>query len=547
MALIKTGLALCVAAFFSAAALAQGEPQSDSQPPQAEETEHFDIERFEIEGNSLLGENEIEALLRELTGKQREYGDVQRALELLENRYKEKGYAAVQVYVPEQELGKGIVTIKVIEASIRRVRVQGNEIYSEESIRRAMPAVREGGFPNAVAFSQNVQLANENPARQVNVVMKGTDEEGLVDLDINVEESDPMRYTLSLDNTGNGQTGQHRLGVGLSYANLWGLDHVLSLNYGTSIEKPSQVAIYSLGYRVPLYALGDSIDVIVAKSDVNAGTSPTVAGPLNFAGKGDIYGLRYNLLLPRSGEFSHRVVFGFDLKAFQNNCTIAGAAVCGSSGQDITSRPVSVTYSGSWARPGEQSDFSLNYTQNIPGAGMGSSREFALARPSPSGGSGASANFSLVKATASHFQSLPEDWQMRIAGNAQYSRQSLISGEQFGIAGSTAVRGFSEREVARDTGYYANFELYTPNVAPGLGYKEASMRVVGYYDLGWAINNPLQGEEKQRSAIASVGAGIRFAVQKNFNWRFDFAQVVDQGGSKARGARKAAFALSYGF
>ena len=100
MALIKTGLALCVAAFFSAAALAQGEPQSDSQPPQAEETEHFDIERFEIEGNSLLGENEIEALLRELTGKQREYGDVQRALELLENRYKEKGYAAVQVYVP---------------------------------------------------------------------------------------------------------------------------------------------------------------------------------------------------------------------------------------------------------------------------------------------------------------------------------------------------------------------------------------------------------------------------------------------------------------
>jgi hemolysin activation/secretion protein len=528
-------------------AQSEPQPQPDNQPPEAVETERFDIERYSIEGNTLLGEAEIESLLRELTGKQREYGDVQRALELLENLYKEKGYSAVQVYVPEQELGTGVVTIKVIEASIRRVRVQGNEIYSEESIRRAMPAIREGGFPNAVAFSQNVQLANENPSRQVNVVMNGTDEEGLVDLDINVEESDPMRYTLSLDNTGNNQTGQHRLGVGLQYANLWGLDHVLSLNYGTSIEKPSQVSIYSLGYRIPLYALGDSIDVIVAKSDVNAGTSPTVAGPLNFAGKGDIYGLRYNLLLPRSGEYSHRVVFGLDLKAFQNNCTIAGAAVCGSSGQDITSRPVSVTYSGSWARPGEQTDFSLNYTQNIPGAGMGSAREFALARPSPSGGSGAPANFSIIKATASNFQSLPDDWQMRIAGNAQYTRQSLISGEQFGIAGSTAVRGFSEREVARDNGYYANFELYTPNVAPGLGYKDASMRLLGFYDLGYATNNPLQGEEKQRSAIASVGAGIRFAVQKNFNWRFDFAQVVDQGGSKIRGARKAAFALSYGF
>ncbi|MSQ52838.1 MAG: ShlB/FhaC/HecB family hemolysin secretion/activation protein [Betaproteobacteria bacterium] len=547
MVLRKSSLALSLAVFLAANAWAQSEPQSDTQPPQAQESERFDIERFSIEGNTLLSTGEIEELIGHLTGKEREYGDVQRALELLENRYRERGYSAVQVHVPEQELGKGVVVIGVIEASIRRVRVQGNEIYSEESIRRAMPAVREGAFPNAVAFSQNVQLANENPSRQVNVVMKGTDQEGLVDLDINVDESDPLKFTLSLDNTGNKQTGQHRLGVGMQYANLWGLDHVLSLNYGTSVEKQDQVSIFSISYRVPLYALGDSIDVIVAKSDVNAGTSPTVAGPLNFAGKGDIYGLRYNLLLPRSGEFSHRVVFGLDMKAIQNNCTIAGAALCGSAGQDVTSRPVLVTYSGQWARPGEQSDFSLNYTQNIAGAGMGKSKQFALARPSPSGGSGASANFSLVKATASHFQSLPEDWQMRIAGSAQYSRQSLISGEQFGIAGSSSVRGFSEREVARDTGYYANFELFTPNLGPAIGYKDASVRLLHFYDLGYAVNNTLQGEDKQKSAIASVGMGIRFAVQKNFNWRFDFARVVDQGGAKVRGARKAAFAVSYGF
>ena len=547
MALVKTSFAWCLAAFLTANAWAQVEPPGENQPPQAIESERFDIERYVIEGNTLLGAQEIQDLVREFTGKQREYGDVQRALELLENRYRERGYSAVQVYVPEQELGKGVVLMKVIEASIRRVRVQGIERLSEESVRRAMPAVREGAFPNAVAFSQNVQLANENPSRQLNVVMKGAEEEGLVDLDINVEESDPLKFTLSLDNTGNKQTGQHRLGVGMQYANLWGLDHVLSLNYGTSVEKPDQVGIFSIGYRIPLYALGDSIDVIVAKSDVNAGTSPTVAGPLNFAGKGDIYGLRYNLLLPRSGEFSHRVVFGLDLKAFQNNCTIAGAPLCGSSGQDVTSRPVSLTYSGQWARPGEQSDFSLNYTQNIPGAGMGKSTQFALARPSPSGGSGASANFAFVKASASHFQTLAEDWQMRVAGSAQYSRQSLISGEQFGIAGSSSVRGFSEREVARDTGYYANFELYTPNIGPAIGYKDASARLLGFYDLGYAVNNTLRGEDKQKSAIASIGMGIRFAVQKSFNWRFDFAQIVDQGGAKVRGARKAAFAVSYGF
>ena len=547
MELSRLLLAMCLAGLLCAGALAQTGPQSDSQPQPQAETERFDIDRYAIEGNTLLGAEEINTLIAPFAGKQREYGDVQRALEALELRYRERGYSAVQVYVPEQELGKGVVVLKVVEASIRRVRVLGNEQFSEENVRRSLPAIREGGFPNAVAFSQNVQLANENPSRRVDVILKGTDDEGLIDVDINVDESDPLRFTVTLDNTGNKQTGQHRLGLGMQHANLFGLDHVLSLNYGTSVEKPDQVSIFSIGYRVPLYARGDSIDVIVAKSNVNAGTSPTVAGPLAFAGKGDIYGLRYNLLLPRSGEFSQRLVFGLDLKAFQNNCTIAGAAVCGSAGVDVTSRPVTATYSGQWARPGEQSDFSLSYVQNLPGAGMGQAAQFAAARPSPSGGSGAPANFSVVKASASHFRSLPEDWQMRVAASAQYSRQSLISGEQFGIAGSTAVRGYSEREIARDSGYYANLEVYTPNVGPAIGYENAGVRLLGFYDMGYAINNPLQGEEKQRSAIASAGMGVRWTVQKNFSWRFDFAQVVDEGGARVRGARKAQFALSYGF
>jgi hypothetical protein len=45
------------------------------------ESERFNIQRFVIEGNTLLSPAEIEALLRPFTGPGREYGDVQRALE----------------------------------------------------------------------------------------------------------------------------------------------------------------------------------------------------------------------------------------------------------------------------------------------------------------------------------------------------------------------------------------------------------------------------------------------------------------------------------
>lgn len=517
-------------------------PQAHAQT----ETERFDIERFVVEGNTLLAPGEIEALLQPFIGKRREYGDVQRALEALELRYRERGFSAVQVHVPEQELG-GQVRIAVVESSIRRIRIQGAKFFDEANIRGSLPAIREGAFPNAVKFSENVQLANENPSRQLEVILKGTDQEGIVDVDIEVTDSDPLKLSANLDNTGNKQTGKHRIGVGMQYANLFTRDHVLSLNYGTSLEEPKLVSIYSVGYRIPLYSIGDSIDLIVAKSDVDSGVTDTVAGPLTFSGKGDIYGARYNWLLPRRGEYTQRVVFGLDLKQFKNTCAIGGAAICGAAGVDVTVRPWSVTYSGQWARPGSQSDHSISYSRNWPGVDKGGPADFAAARPSPTGGNGASASFDVFRASASHLRALEGDWQFRAALSGQYARRPLLSGEQFGMGGATSVRGFSGREVARDTGYFGNLELYAPNLAAFLGMEEGNFRLLGFYDWGYASSIPLEGEVKQKSAIAGAGFGLRVTWRKSLNFKFDIGQVVDEGGSRLKGSRHSEFSLVYVF
>lgn len=513
----------------------------------AQNEDRFDIERFVVEGNSLLPKDEVEALVRPFTGKSREYGDVQRALEALELRYRERGYSAVQVHVPEQELGSGQVRISVTEASIRRIRVQGGKFFDEANVRQSLPAIREGAFPNAVTFSENVQLANENPARQVEVVLKGTDQEGIIDVEIEVTDSSPLKFSASMDDTGNKQTGKHRISAGIQYANLFNRDHVVSLNYGTALEKPELVSIYSLGYRIPLYSLGDSIDFIIAKSDVDAGVTDTVAGPLTFSGKGDVYGARYNWLFPRRGEYTHRVVFGLDLKQFKNTCAIGGAAICGAAGVDVTVRPWSVTYSGQWAGPGSQTEHSWSYTRNWPGADKGKAADVAAARPSPTGGNGASASFDVFKASFSHLRALEGDWQVRVAASGQYAKRPLLSGEQFGIGGTSSVRGFAEREVSRDTGYFGNLELYSPNLAGALGMGDANVRVLGFYDFGYASSIPLEGEVKQKSAIAGAGIGLRVAWQKSLSFKFDFAQVVDEGGNQLKGSHRSQFSLAYSF
>jgi hemolysin activation/secretion protein len=501
------------------------------------ETERFDINHIYVSGNTLLTPDEIETALTPFIGKQREYDDIQRVIAALNQRYRDRGFSVVRVVAPEQRLDLGVITLRVIESRIGKVTVEGNRFFDETNIRSSLPSLREDVSPRAGDISANAQLANENPAKQVDIVLRPGEKQGVVDATVDVIDIRPLKAFLTFDNTGNRQTGHYRLGVGVQHANLFNRDHVATFNYVTSPEKWDQVRLYSGSYRLPIYSWGDSIDFIAAYSDVSAGTTQTVAGPLTFSGKGVVYGLRYNQLLTRRGEYSHRIVYGLDYRAYENDCALGnfGTAGCGPAAVDVTVMPLSLAYSGSWAKPGQISDFYIAVSHNIPGATNGNRSDFNAARPSPDGGTGAPSRYTILRLGASMVHAFENNWQLRTAFNAQYTPDALVSGEQFGITGATAVRGFLEREIARDTGYHATLELYTPNLTGELFPGEGNLRLLLLADIGQAMNNRLAGEEKQVATISSLGAGVRWNIQRNFNIRFDFARVMDAGGSKETG------------
>jgi len=516
-----------------------------AQPP----VERFDIDRFSVEGSTLLQPGEADAVLMPFIGKQRSYADVQAAIEALKVRYRAAGFSVVWVVAPAQDLDRGVVTLQVVEARIGKVTVQGNRFFDVANIRASLPALKEDAAPRVGDVSANVQLANENPAKQVDVVLRPGETQGVVNATVDVIDVEPLKAFLTFDNTGNAQTGEYRLGVGVQHANLFKRDDVGTFNYVTSPGQEERVGLYSGSYRLPLYSRGDSMDFILAYSDVSAGTTQTVAGPLTFSGKGAVYGLRYNQLLARRGEYSHRIVYGLDYRAYENACSLGtfGAAGCGPAAANITVRPLSVAYSGNRSRPGQVADFYVALSRNIPGAENGKEADFNAVRPSPNGGSGAPADYTILRLGASVVNAFENNWQVRAAFNAQYTPNALVPGEQFGIAGALAVRGFHEREIARDTGYYANLELYSPNLTGSLLPGEGNVRGLLFYDVARAANVPLAGEDKLGTSIASVGAGVRWNLQRNFNLRFDLARVVDAGGAKGVGDIRGHLSVYVGF
>lgn len=485
--------------------------------PAAPDVIRFDISRFDVSGNTLLAPATVSAAVAPFTGSARDFGHVQRALEALEAAYRAAGYTVVTVELPEQELDRGVVRLRVVETKVGRVTVRGNRHFDEANIRRSVPGLQGGRPPNVAAISDSLRLANDNPSKKVALKLQGSlDAEGEVDAALEVTDERQWKAIVNVDNTGTDQTGRTRTGVVLQHANLWNLDHVMTLQYTTTVEHPGRVRVYGAGYHIPLYAPGDALDFYASYSNVDSGT--VAAGVFNLAvsGQGAVYGARYTQNLRRRGDLEARLQYGVEHKAFRNSIVLLGQEL----GNNVTVHPVSVAWLGSVAKPGAELAGSVALVRNVPGGSRGSQADFTRARL------GARDDYTLLRIGGSWSRVLPGDWQARAIVNGQYTRDALVPGEQFGAGGAGSVRGFAEREIANDRGLGANLELYTPNLC---GAFASQCRALAFYDSAWVRRNHALAGELTSTAIGSAGLGLRLLVSTYANLQLDYGHVVRAG------------------
>jgi hemolysin activation/secretion protein len=481
----------------------------------ADEPVRFEISRFDVAGNTLLSQGEVERAVAPFAGKDRDFGDIQRALEALEALYHEHGFNVVTVQLPEQELNGGVVRLNVVQAKIGQVTVSGNKVFSEANIRRSMPTLQPGSTPNLKQVSANLKLANENPAKKTSLSLENGEIDDEVNARLDVTDERAWKAMLNVDNTGTDATGKTHAGVVLQHANLWGRDHVGSLQYTTTAEHPNQVAVWGAGYHIPLYALGDSVDLFASYSNVDSGSVSAGLFNLAVSGRGAVYGARYNHPFARRGQFDSRLVAGLDYKAYKNSVVFAGQEF----GNDVTVRPLSVGYAGTLAMANAQADFALTVVGNIAGGPRGRAEDFGRAR------SGANPNWKALRLAGAYARALGE-WQVRLLANGQYTRDALVPGEQFGAGGSTSVRGFGERNLSTDSGLFANLELYTPDLCSNATWQ---CRALAFYDTAYGKRNHALAGELTGATIGSAGLGVRFAAGSAASVQLDYGHVLRTG------------------
>jgi hemolysin activation/secretion protein len=538
---ILAGISVGLALGLAVSARAQTEAQAPASAVAPNADAHVVVREFKVTGNSLLPQDNIDAVLATFKGD-RTLADLRQAAIAVQQLYVRAGYGGIVAYLPEQALSGGVVTIAVVEGRLARVTVTGNQQFDAANVRAALPTLVSGATPRLKRIDTEVQISNENPAKKVEVLLLPGESAGQIDAKVTVHERPVTRWILGLDNSGNSRTGYLRASVGWQHANLWNQDHVLSTVLQTSPDKPSSVLVLSAGYRVPLYAQRAVIDAYAAYSDIDGNTA-TVAGDLRFNGRGHLAGLRATHYLPRFGEIDQRVSAALDHRAYLNQCGIAGlpAGACGAGGESVAVQPISIEYAAQTggSRP-IGATISLHHNLQL-GDGRSSDDRFQAVRP------GSKPRYTLMRLATNATVDVAEDWQLHARLNGQYTADGLIPGEQFGIGGAASVRGYEERELAGDRGMSAAFELFGPDLASRFGI-DGSLRPVIFIDGGHIENRlgtPCLGT-RSTCTLTSAGLGTQWMVG-NLGGQLFIATALKPAAQTDKNDTRAHVSLSYTF
>lgn len=497
---------------------------------ETETKDQFDIFEYVVDGNTVLGATEVEKAVYPYLGEKRTIADVEKARSALEKAFHESGYLTVFVNIPEQEVNAGVVKLDVLEGKVERLNVVGSRYYSLGKIKQNVTEFKEGQVPHFPTVQKQIASVNINQDRVVAPVLRPGKSPGMVEVDLKVDDKFPLHASMELNDRYTPNTTKTRLSGNLRYDNLWQSDHSVGFGFQVTPEDTSQVKVFSATYVIP-YA-GDywALYGVTSDSDISA------VGDVNVLGKGNIYGLRYIHPMPSPIKgFSHNLTLGVDYKDFKETTSLLGSD---SFNTPITYMPFLIGYTGNLLTADSTTKLDLNFIFSTKSF-LNSEEEFDTKRAF------AKQNFSYLRGQLEHTHTLPYQWQAYGSIGGQVTGDLLISNEQYFLGGLDTVRGYLEANSLGDQGVNATMELRTPPLQKYLVDGFNDVRLLAFYDYGYARVRDPGTAQIPRFFLASYGIGLDIKAAHGLFARLDYAKALRSVGTIEDGDTRLHFRVGF--
>lgn len=472
------------------------------------------IELTSDEGQALVDELALSETLAQFIGRPLHEGGLDRITDLIVDHYDAHDHPVLDVFVPEQDLSKGVLRIEITVGRLGAVGLEKTKHFNNDLLADSVMLSR-GELLRSSRLQAQQDWLNRNPFRSAQMYAAPGDGFAEADILYSFEERYPLRAYLGYDNTGTPSVGRNRWFAGVNWGNGFGQDHLVSYQF-TMGDALSDFQAHAVLWEIPLHARHHFLRFTGAWAEVN---SSSTSGGILVEAEGASWQASgaYGIQLPRWKGFTQEITAGVEFKTTDNFLVFGGTTPGGAVVDVVQAR---IDYLAS--RRSEKDALQISASLVASPGGLSSRNEDANFEAFRAG---ASADYFYGRVKATWLRRLPEAWTLRVAGQAQWANGPLLPIEQLAFGGRDSVRGYDERIALADSGYHVSAEIRTPAIdLSGEVLSETKLQFLGFVDhgIGWTDG---AGNE----ALTGVGGGIRLQTGTLGDIRFDVGWPLDGG------------------
>ncbi len=427
----------------------------------------------------------------------------------------------VDTVQPNLDLEHGEIRIAVIIGHYDRLHFKGNRWFSDKQLENNL-GINPGDEIKVSDLSNGINWANQNPFYNVQVLLDTMNKpNGIADLDITVNEQQPIRLAASYGNAFNSPLGNSAYTGSMQLGNLWGMSHELNYQYSTN-NTPKLNQSHSFDYKAPLLN-HDFIRVDVAYSLAYPQSLFGYVG-LNEKAKNTVVDVRYIKPITKN-IWTYEFSAGVDYKQVNTNLFF------GEYTQPVTVYDVGELILGeNIRRKDKQGSWTLGVNLDYSPGGINSRNTHRVyAYNSATGAStGLSNQYEYGRIILERDTDLPYNMSWVARGQVQLSTTDLQGSEQFVIGGGSTVRGYTEN-LAGDQGFVMNQELRSPYYSFHIPFtkknsltNKLNLQIISFLDYGKVSYKHPRVTDINLGPLMGAGFGVRANVARHLNFGFDY-------------------------
>lgn len=501
-------------------------PEDKPPAPSAFSGAAFVLRSVKISGATLFGPEHFRRAYTDYIGSSVTFADLERIAASVKSLYKQQGYLSVDAYIPEQDIVDGQVEIRVVEATVGQVRVEGNRWFSAGMLKRFIHA-RPGGLINFLTLQKDLLRLNRNPDLEAAAVIVPGSRSQTTDIVLKVKERMPYHAGIGVDSLGTITVGKYRTSASLRSSNLTGLNDAFYYNELLSADSRGRFISYT--FPLDTYGTAAGIDVTTYRmqlgreyrdQQIRGATQiymPHIAGELYVSERLQVY-----------------ADVGMDIKSVKK--WTAGATTTNDQLR-IPFAALDVTMLDRLLGGG-QTSFAPRVSVSMKHVLGASSRGHPAASRSGTGGF-----FAKYEQSLDRIQRGPMESYFLLRSLAQFPSRTLPSSEQLQIGGFRTVRGYPEGEYLADQAGVLSVEWIFPTyfipktfvLARADQPLRRQLQPVVFLDMGGGKLKRVNPGEASNRFLMGTGAGLRYQFNRNLYVRLDWAKHLTEAPTQGQG------------